>query len=350
MRQLKKILRIILPEFLYNFIRIIYRIFSKRLISAFFQSFFFKKKIDYINQNLIIISQIQRSGGTLLTQLFDNHSTLYSYPSELMVTSPKFNWRKDFCFSTVKINEHLRECFIKKNYSKLSINKPKTKTESPFYFNPFIERKIYKSYEKYIKKNDIRSKFNSYFTAFFNSFTNYNNLNTKKKYITAFIPRFIMSKYNVELFFKIYPKGYLISIIRDPETWLMSALKHAPEKYKDIKLTLDLWSQCLENSLELKKRYREKVILIKFSDLLMYPEKTLKKICLIINIDYEKQLIMPTFNGQEIDSNSSHKTVKNIIDLSPIISKKKNSLSVEDNKILSKFIKEYKNFESTDSQ
>ena len=105
MEQLKKISRIILPEFLYNFIRIIYRIFSKRLISAFFQSFFFKKKIDYINQNLIIISQIQRSGGTLLTQLFDNHSTLYSYPSELMLTSPKFNWQKDFRFSTI-----IREC------------------------------------------------------------------------------------------------------------------------------------------------------------------------------------------------------------------------------------------------
>ena len=42
--------------------------------------------LSFTNQNLIIISQIQRSGGTLLTQLFDNHSTLYSYPSELMVT------------------------------------------------------------------------------------------------------------------------------------------------------------------------------------------------------------------------------------------------------------------------
>ena len=345
MEQLKKITRIILPEFLYNFIKIIYRNFSKRLISAFFESFSFKKKIDYIDQNLILIGQIQRSGGTLLTQLFDNHSTLYSYPSELMLTSPKFNWQKDFRFSTIEINEHLKECFVKKNYSKLSKSKPKNETENPFYFNPFVERKIYKSYEKYIKKNDIRSKFNSYFTAFFNSFTNYNNSNTKKKYITAFIPRFVVNKNNVELFFKIYPKGYLISVIRDPETWLMSVKDHSPKTYRDTKLSLDLWSKCLENSLELKKRYREKVILINFKDLLMYPEKTLKKICLIINIDYEKQLIEPTFNGQEIDSDSSHQTVKGIIDLSPIISKNNNVLSVEDNKILSKFIKEYQNIE-----
>ena len=64
----------------------------------FFNKSFLKKfttqklKLKKINQDLIIISQIQRSGGTLISQLFDNHSQLFNYPSELILTNPKWDW------------------------------------------------------------------------------------------------------------------------------------------------------------------------------------------------------------------------------------------------------------------
>jgi hypothetical protein len=48
-----------------------------------------KKSFD-INSPLILITQIQRSGGTLLSQLFDGHDEIYAYPNELTIWEPKW--------------------------------------------------------------------------------------------------------------------------------------------------------------------------------------------------------------------------------------------------------------------
>ena len=43
-----------------------------------------------VREPLVLISQIQRSGGTLLSQLFDGHPELHAHPSELKIGRPKF--------------------------------------------------------------------------------------------------------------------------------------------------------------------------------------------------------------------------------------------------------------------
>ncbi len=44
---------------------------------------------------LALISQIQRSGGTLLSQLFDGHPELHAHPHELKIGYPtKYTWPK----------------------------------------------------------------------------------------------------------------------------------------------------------------------------------------------------------------------------------------------------------------
>ena len=46
-----------------------------------------------VREPLVLVSQIQRSGGTLLSQLFDAHPELHAHPHELHVGSPsKVNW------------------------------------------------------------------------------------------------------------------------------------------------------------------------------------------------------------------------------------------------------------------
>ena len=52
-----------------------------------------KQWIVEINQPLVIISEAQRSGGTLLSQLLDGHPECYSHPEELCWGKPeKWNW------------------------------------------------------------------------------------------------------------------------------------------------------------------------------------------------------------------------------------------------------------------
>ena len=341
---IKKILSYILPNFLYKFIKYNYYfltfIFNPLIIKSYFNSIYYKKKINYIDLNLVLIGQIQRSGGTLLSQLFDDHPQLYNYPSELILRSPKWDWSKDLNFSTIQSNQSLKKCFLKKNYSKLSKKTPVEQTKNIFIFNPFIEQKIYKN----LKKTDLRSKFNAYFTSFFNGFINYKNEKTKKKkYVTAFLPRFFISDKNIEIFFNIYPNGKLISIIRDPETWLMSAKKHSPETYIDTKSSLEKWKKCCEGAFSAKEKYNDKVIIIKFENLLNSPKNTLKQICSKIDIVFEENILTPTFNGESIDSDSSFKTTTNIIDKSPLLKNNKINLSNEDHKILSHYVDWYKN-------
>ena len=154
----------------------------------------------------------------------------------------------------------------------------------------------------------------------------------KKKLIIAFLPRFIMNDQNINLFFKIYPKSKLISIIRDPRSWLLSAKKHSNE-YENTKFALESWKNSCERSLKLKKKYPKEFILTQFTDLVIDPNKTMRKICQLINISFNESLIKPTFNGDEINSDSAFKSVIGKVDKSVIKTEDKN-LSKKDEKIL----------------
>jgi len=266
---------------------------------------------------------------------------LVNYPSELILTKPKWNWGENLIFSTIKINDSLRTNIFNTNYEKLSEGKISTKTKNEFVFNPFIEKKIFKS----LKTGDLRSKFNAYFTAFFNAFLNYDLSNIhNSKYICAFLPRFIMFDKNINLFFSIYPNGKLLSIIRDPKSWLLSAKKHSNE-YRDSLLALELWKKSCENSLNYKKKYSEKIILIKFDDLISNTESTMRKICLEANINFEANLLSPTFNGNVINSDSSFESSFGKVDKKVLATKDKmHLLSKNDIKLLESYENWYKDF------
>lgn len=341
-KYISKILKKLLPEFLYLILRNIYFSFLNPipiLIIYFIKSLVFNKKIKIIDKELILIAPIQRSGGTLLSQLFDNHSELFNYPSELILTKPKWDWDKNLNFSSMATS--LKRRILSQNYDKLGAGEISYKTRNKFIFNPFVEKKIFKS----LKGNSLRSKFNAYFTAFFNSFINYNNNNNKKKFITAFLPRFIMIDKNIDLFFQIYPNGKLICIIRDPRSWLISAKKHSRSTYEDTLVSLELWKKSCENSLKYKNKYFKKIILIKFYDLIKNTENTMRKICLEININFEESLLLPTFNGNFINSDSSHKSVIGQIDKSVLNTKANNHILYNDDlKILEKYESWFQDF------
>ena len=341
-RFIRKILKEFLSETWYLRLKNIHSLIKNPILQFYyFKSFFFKKKIQIINNDLILIGQIQRSGGTLLSQLFDGHPELHNYTSELILTEPKWDWSKKFNFSSIEQNPSLKQNILTRNYEKLSIGKINYKTRNKFIFNPFIEKKIFKSF----KTKNLRSNFNAYFTAFFNAFINYkNNQNGKKKFITAFLPRFTIMDENVDLFFQIYPNGKLIIIIRDPRSWLISARKHSAE-YKDIAKSLALWKKICQNSLDFRKKYFEKIIIIKFDDLIKDTENTIRKICSKININFEESLLSPTFNSELINSDSSFKSVIGRVDKSVLDKNKKQlNFDAEDIKILETYENWFINF------
>ena len=53
----------------------------------------------------------------------------------------------------------------------------------------------------------------------------------------AFIPRSNLYKKNFEIFFEMYPDGFIVSLTREPLSWLSSAIKHSLE-YQDVNYAL----------------------------------------------------------------------------------------------------------------
>ena len=320
--------------------------FTKFNLKYFFIKFFIlRKKNKLIDCNLILIGQVQRSGGTLLNQLFDDHFEIFSYPSELILRKPKSQWYNgSFHFSPL-VDRVLRESIKTKNFSKRSKKSEKIFNNNRFNFNPYLQKYIFNE----LKDKNLRNNFNAYFTSFFNSFENYSSTYDKKKFIVTHLPKFIFFEENIKLFFQIYPKGYIISIIRDPLTWIRSAKNVGKKSFStELNELLKIWEKNFDNSLKFKKLFKNRIILINFNQLINETEAAMKLICSKINIKYHNILLTPTFNGEALYSNSSFKPSKGKIDKNVI-----NDINLE--KIKSKLerkdiIRCLKKFEELNSQ
>jgi len=259
-----------------------------------------------INQPLILISQIQRSGGSLMSQLFDGHDEIYAHPLELKLNDPKWDWSQ---FTKFYLSDSLKWRILveQKKYAK---GKNLLQEGNDFLFDLKYQKQLF-NYINNQKLND-REKLNAYFTSFFNAFKNYKKNNKKKKYVTAFTPRINFFDYSINKFFSIYPDGFFLSIIRHPKNWLASALFHS-KIYSDINHALSLWLQSTERSIQIKNKYINSII-INFDNLISESNSTMKKIANKINIEYNDSLVLPSFNGEPTYSNSSFQTKKETID------------------------------------
>jgi hypothetical protein len=282
-------------------------------------SFVNRKKTEIIDitSPLILISQVQRSGGTLMSQLFNDHSEIYAYPYDIYWGKPgKWNWPdldlSDMSISRMykKLNEPYIDRFIAFGYSK-QIDGAVEREVFPFHFNRRLQKRIFFQHLKKNPPKRQRDILNCYMTSFFNAWIDFQNLNGEnKKYITGFIPRVNMYPDSSCRFFRDYPDGYLISIVRHPASWFTSARRHDPSLYGDLNNALCSWSASVKSSLELKRCNKQKVILVLFENLILDTKGTMEKICDEVGLSWNDTLITPTFNSMSIRANSSFNVKK----------------------------------------
>jgi hypothetical protein len=271
--------------------------------------------INEVKAPMILISEVQRSGGTLLSQLFDGHHNCLVHPSEIMINHSKYIWPNidmnnscDIVFKLLKLKEeHMIHKFLINRYSKLSAGRGEKIKTLPFCFDKKKFNYFFSMLCSSSKPSTQREALNKYFSAYFFSWIDYQNLYTKKKYVVGFTPRVNMMPNNVDLFFRDYNDGFLISLIRDPRDWYASAKLHSLE-YDSIDKSLDLWQLSVEQSIKNKEKYGSKVILINFESLLVNLDKTMKKLCTLIDLPFSNTLLNPTFNTMPIASVSSHRS------------------------------------------
>jgi hypothetical protein len=267
----------------------------------------YSANVSPVTSPLALISQIQRSGGTLLSQLFDGHPEIHAHPHELKIGYPKKHmWPK------IDLNDHpqrwLEILFEDKiiNHLKDGYKKERKQDEAfPFIFVPAVQRRVFLSYLGSIEQKTLRDVFDAYLTSYFGAWLNNQNTSGKKKFITAFTARLSMHMDSMEAFFEIYPDGRLISVVRDPKNWFPSAARHDPLKYGDIRRALSLWCNSARAMIRNKNNFGERVCLLRFEDLVSNTELVMHHLADFLGIQFDRILLTPTFNRFPIRANTS---------------------------------------------
>ena len=281
---------------------------------------------------LVLVSQVHRSGGTLLSQLFDGHPALAAHPHELKIGHPTpEDWPAvqpalgaEECFRMLFEPRTVR--FLRKGYTK-----GERVTEGQAFFNvPRLQYLIFLKLFEADPPRDQRGIIDLFFTAYFRAWLNYQGNVDQKRWVTAFAPRFARDAQNVAAYFSCYPDGRLIQIVRDPRTWYPSAKNHDSNRKQDdpVPVLAGVWKVSAESMLENKRRYGDRVIVLTFENLVGRTEPTMRYLARELGVDYDPILTQPTFNGDKILANSSFAVESAGVNAAPL--KRENLLTAEE--------------------
>ena len=259
-----------------------------------------------VTSPLALIAQIQGSGGTLLSQLFDGHPELHVHPHELMIGYPeKGIWPRidrndkpeqwfEILFENI-VSEYNREGYKKENEDKETF---------PFVFISSLQREVFLKYLDSVQVITPRDIFDAYTTSYFGAWLNNQNYYGSKKFVTAYTPRLGIIKENMEYFFEVYPDGRLIYLIREPKDWYASAQKSWPDSYTDVGRAAGEWNESIQAMLWSQEKYGDCVCLIQFENLVSKTESVMRFLAEFLGVEFDDILMLPTFNKFPLNVNT----------------------------------------------
>jgi hypothetical protein len=290
-----------------------------------------------VDQPLVMISQVNRSGGTLLSQLFAGHSACHVYPGELILNRPKDEWPKldlragparwlDTLYAA-HLSEYAQEGYVKVPRKSRADYDPNEIT-FPFAFLPGLMEALFR--ERTSGASSQRDILDAYFTAFFNAWLDYQDLYTEKRWVVGFTPKLASLPDSVERFFGDYPDGRLISSIRDPHSWFVSLRGKRPDLPTADAITR--WIRSTEAILEHRRAHGERVRVVSFQSLLEDTSGVMRKLSEWLGLEWEPILERPTFQRLDIRANSSWRVEKSGVLDAPL--KRAAELSSQDRAVI----------------
>jgi hypothetical protein len=150
-----------------------------------------------------------------------------------------------------------------------------------------------------------RMVLDTYFDTFFRS---WHRNPDEALYVAGFVPRLASRSECVTAFFKDYPDGRLVSIIRDPADWFASRRAHTKSgivRYADVREEMALWNRMAALALQYRKDYSDRFLLLSFKDLVSDREGTMRRLCAWSSIAFDPSLLSQTFNGKLIYPNTN---------------------------------------------
>jgi hypothetical protein len=266
-----------------------------------------------VTQPLVLVSQVPRSGGTLLSQLFDGHPECHAHPHELRIGSPTSrHWppldltRPDEWFEL--LHEPYAWKHARRGYKKPAGVRPEGGSDVdvfPFLFLPGLQRRIFDRQLAERAASRRRDVLDAYFTSYFNAWIDNQTLYAEpKRVVTAFAPDLHVKPKSLEGFFADYPDGTLVSIVRDPRAWYASA-RSQKQQYSTVERALKKWRGSTEATLAAQAERPERVVVVTYESLVRDTDGTMRLVAERVGISMRPELLVPTFNGRPIRANSS---------------------------------------------
>lgn len=259
-----------------------------------------------IDQPLVYITQMPRSGGTLLMRLFDGHPELHAVPHELgpllrparrLTTGADRAWKSLF---DPKITQYVRRGYRQSNPTLSGDH-----DVYPFLASPALQRALFEAFLAQSEPHRPRIVLDAYFTSYFNAWLDNRNLRTGvKRWVTGFAPGGLMMPRASKRYFEYYPDGLVISIVRDPWSWWASARKWN-ERWEDRATAIHEWLAAAISARQWRLAHPDAVVIVPFDHLLRRTKRTMQLLAERLGIEFRPELLTPTFNGVPVRANSS---------------------------------------------
>lgn len=271
-----------------------------------------------VRQPLVLISQIQRSGGTLISQLLDGHSQLHVHPGELHIGRPrKYDWPEldlrrpagelfDELFER-PILEYVQAGYQKLSHAEAAFDPDYRKRVLPFIFDVRLQKMLFLEFARRAPIRRQRDALDHYATSYFNAWLDYQHLYRDPagvRYWACFGARVLTQPGNMDRFLTDYPDGKAIAVLRHPVSWFASARRHSHE-YAAPGESAALWAESFTAIQQNVRRHPNTTLLVTLEDCATDADVVMHRIANFLGIHFEPCMLTPTFNGIPIVSDSS---------------------------------------------
>jgi hypothetical protein len=267
-----------------------------------------------VDEPLALISQVQRSGGTLINTLLDGHPELYVHPYELRgghSTEEKAQWPVvDLdgeaggwleVLGSPALVDQFEHGYQKKFPATDGIEHLPT---LPFTIVPSLVERLFRRLCAERPPETQRAVHDHHMTAVFNAWLDHQGLRARpKRWVTGLTPRAAWGE-SRERFFAAYPDGRVIACLRDPRAWWASASRFW-SRYADFDATFPLWERGALEMAAVKRERPDQVFVVTYEAVVHDPDRAMRALADWLGIAFDPILLCPTFNRLPTVPNSS---------------------------------------------
>lgn len=253
----------------------------------------------------MLVSQVHRSGGTLLTRLLDGHPAVRVFPHELGTLLQSGPLPRDADGAWERLHDPKLDRRYRRGLKQARASRDGDRGGTPFLVSPGVHRRLFDALLAGRSPTSDRDLLNAYVTAYFNaSLGREGGLEEGCRWVVGFEPFALANGRRMALYRAAYPDGRILTVVREPASWYASARGWSP-RFASIGLALELWSASTRAAVRLAGESPQAVLVLAFDDLVLRPEATMRAVARFLSLDFDEALLTPTVGGAPVQANSS---------------------------------------------